>query len=215
MVNFAKGQAPTHRERRRSYVPSESGKGAWFVQKDVGHTLTSKRWTLAVFAIICVPMGRIIIVRKRETGQWTLPGGRVKRNESISSALIREVMEETGLDIVQGPVLGVLERADQRQLCLYFRCHPRSGPVCTPKGGSSEITDWLAAKENNLPAPLAPQAAQILNRIRCAGEAAIWVPNFKHSEPLTAPHSVSNNTRRLLAKTHSIKKDTKLCTKKS
>ena len=44
--------------------------------------------------------GSILLVRQ-VVGQrlWTLPGGKVKRNESLKSALKREIREETGLDI--------------------------------------------------------------------------------------------------------------------
>ncbi len=44
--------------------------------------------------------GSVLLVRQ-VVGQrlWTLPGGKVKRNESLKRALKREVREETGLDI--------------------------------------------------------------------------------------------------------------------
>jgi ADP-ribose pyrophosphatase YjhB (NUDIX family) len=43
---------------------------------------------------------------------WTLPGGKVKRGESLVKALRRELYEETRLRVQIGSLLGVLDRRD-------------------------------------------------------------------------------------------------------
>jgi ADP-ribose pyrophosphatase YjhB (NUDIX family) len=55
---------------------------------------------VSVMAWIEDDKGSVLLVRQ-VVGQrlWTLPGGKVKRNESLKGALKREVREETGLDI--------------------------------------------------------------------------------------------------------------------
>lgn len=42
--------------------------------------------------------GHVVFVKHPERG-WEIPGGHLKRGEDPDAALIREVMEETGLDI--------------------------------------------------------------------------------------------------------------------
>jgi len=51
---------------------------------------------------------------------WTLPGGKVKRGESLVKALKRELYEETGLHAQIGSLLGVLDRRDKDAITLLF-----------------------------------------------------------------------------------------------
>lgn len=43
-------------------------------------------------------------------GEWSVPGGRVEFGELMVEALVREVKEETGLDVAVGDYLGHVER---------------------------------------------------------------------------------------------------------
>jgi 8-oxo-dGTP diphosphatase len=45
-------------------------------------------------------------------GQWSVPGGRVERNETLAEAVVRELEEETGLAGLCGPLLGWVERIE-------------------------------------------------------------------------------------------------------
>lgn len=44
-------------------------------------------------------LSMVLLVQGFNNDQWTFPGGKINQNETASSAAIREVMEETGLDI--------------------------------------------------------------------------------------------------------------------
>jgi ADP-ribose pyrophosphatase YjhB (NUDIX family) len=48
-----------------------------------------------------LPDGQIVLVRRRDNGRWALPGGMVDWGEDIASAIQRELLEETGLNLVK------------------------------------------------------------------------------------------------------------------
>ncbi|SDL82455.1 NUDIX domain-containing protein [Paenibacillus sp. OK060] len=50
-------------------------------------------------AIIRDHMGRILLQKRSDYGGWGLPGGGMEPGESIEETMIREVKEETGLDV--------------------------------------------------------------------------------------------------------------------
>jgi 8-oxo-dGTP diphosphatase len=56
---------------------------------------------------------RVLLVKRAHEplkGQWSLPGGAVEVGESLEAGLVREVREETCLDVTVGPVVEVLDR---------------------------------------------------------------------------------------------------------
>src|ERR1700736_4721712 len=60
---------------------------------------------------------------------WTLPGGKVKRGESLVKALKRELYEETGLHAQIGSLLGVLDRRDKDAITLLFAAVPKKSSI--------------------------------------------------------------------------------------
>ena len=53
-------------------------------------------------AIVEFPDRRILLVKRRTVpfkGYWALPGGRVDAGETVEQTIVREVKEETGLDV--------------------------------------------------------------------------------------------------------------------
>lgn len=51
--------------------------------------------------------GAILLQRRRDTGQWALPGGAMDIGESPSQCAVRECKEETGIDAEPAGLLGV------------------------------------------------------------------------------------------------------------
>lgn len=106
---------------------------------------------LAVSAIVRDPAGRYLLVLRSdapETGRWTLPGGRVEPGETLHEALVREVREETGLEIRVEVEVGVLERAAPDGATFEIHCftaEPLEG-VCAA-GSDATGVRWVTAAE--------------------------------------------------------------------
>jgi 8-oxo-dGTP diphosphatase len=78
--------------------------------------------TLGVFAAIFDKEGRILCVRMNYgTHAWTTPGGRVELGESPLDALKREVLEESGLEVVPEELVGVYSKPHKNDIVLFFR----------------------------------------------------------------------------------------------
>ncbi|KOG43031.1 NUDIX hydrolase [Streptomyces resistomycificus] len=51
--------------------------------------------------------GRLLLIERADDGYWALPGGMVDVGESFAQAAVREVREETGLDITVTGLVGL------------------------------------------------------------------------------------------------------------
>jgi 8-oxo-dGTP diphosphatase len=66
-----------------------------------------------VGAVITDEAGRLLLVQRARppaAGTWSLPGGRVERGENDAAAIVREVIEETGLKVAVDQRVGTVER---------------------------------------------------------------------------------------------------------
>ncbi len=62
-------------------------------------TIDPNKLFILAAGIVIDPKGRLLIVRKRDTEKFMLPGGKIDEGESPIEALIRELEEEVGVTI--------------------------------------------------------------------------------------------------------------------
>lgn len=70
-------------------------------------------------AAVIFEAGRVLLQRRDDTGRWGLPGGGVEPGESVSQAVMREVREETGLEVEPLRLIGVYSDPAHHQIMTY------------------------------------------------------------------------------------------------
>ncbi len=61
---------------------------------------------------------QLLLMRRSDNGHWGLPGGYVEPGESVAQATAREVLEETGVRVEVGRLVGVYSDPS-RQVVAY------------------------------------------------------------------------------------------------
>ena len=66
-----------------------------------GLKLILRRPIVGSTMIPILPDGRIVLARRRDTGQWSLPGGILDWGEDLTNCSRRELLEETGFELTK------------------------------------------------------------------------------------------------------------------
>ncbi|MEU4238357.1 NUDIX domain-containing protein [Actinoplanes sp. NPDC026619] len=101
-------------------------------------------------AVVFDDGGRVLLIRRGDNGQWSLPSGMVDPGEQPSDAALRELFEETGIvaeieavgGVATHPV--VYPNGDRCEyMNVWFRCRAVGG-VLRADGDESLEVGWFA-----------------------------------------------------------------------
>lgn len=95
--------------------------------------------------------GRILLLRE-PTGRWELPGGRVEPGEDMVACLLREVREETGLEVAPGGLVDYwvrLKSDGSRRLVatLFSRAEALTDPATVRLSAEHAAFAWMRPGE--------------------------------------------------------------------
>jgi len=106
-----------------------------------------------VGAVAMDGLGRLLMIKRGHepgAGLWSIPGGRMEPGETDAEALVREMLEETGLTVKVGRLLGRVQRPFLNGAVIDIRDY-----AVTVTGGTLHPGDdaadarWVAAADLN------------------------------------------------------------------
>jgi 8-oxo-dGTP diphosphatase len=104
---------------------------------------------------VVVHEGRVLLIRRGKEplrGRWVVPGGTVELGETLEDALVREMKEETDLEVAPREVLTVFDRIQREAgvvsyhyVIVDYLCRYVSGVARA--GSDAEALAWAARDE--------------------------------------------------------------------
>jgi ADP-ribose pyrophosphatase YjhB (NUDIX family) len=90
---------------------------------------------------VVIEDGRILLLNQdADAGRsWSLPGGKLEDGETLAGALVREMKEETGLDVEPGRLLYVCDHLPAQVVHMTFEAHRVGGTVGDIAAGADTV----------------------------------------------------------------------------
>jgi ADP-ribose pyrophosphatase YjhB (NUDIX family) len=79
-----------------------------------------ERFSVAAYAVVTNERDEVLLTRRRDGGEWVLPGGSLGAGEAPWETVTREVREETGLELEEVRLTGIYAKRSERDLVLVF-----------------------------------------------------------------------------------------------
>jgi 8-oxo-dGTP pyrophosphatase MutT (NUDIX family) len=134
------------------------------MQIKTGHRIARDAELTAGTAAVIFDSGgqHILLTRRRDNGRWCLPGGMMEAGESAAESCIREVKEETGLNVRIVRLIGIYSSPD---FVLEYSDGNRRQPVAMCFEAATTGGELALSEETSEFAWCAPAAALQLDLV--------------------------------------------------
>jgi ADP-ribose pyrophosphatase len=82
-------------------------------------------------AVLVIDADQNILLKKDPNRGWELPGGNLDDGESIMTCAVREVKEETGMDVEIVKLCGMTHEVENRRCTVFWIARPVGGQLRT------------------------------------------------------------------------------------
>ncbi len=126
-------------------------------------------------AVLCRRDGQLLVVHDSFKRHWTIPGGVVDPGEDPRSGARREALEEAGVEVDVGAVLGVFGSSWPERVVLVYDAHPLHHDDAAPRALHAHEIDavqWLDLDEAL--DRLAPYVAEQVRRCLAEPGGTSW-----------------------------------------
>src|SRR5437773_368521 len=124
--------------------------------------------------VVVIHHVRVLLIQREDLKIWALPGGAIEPGESVAQAAIREVYEETGLEVELIRLVGIYARPQWigSTHSAIFAAHPTGGTLCPQP---EEVVALQYASPEQLPEPFLWWHRQpILDALQGVGGSVVW-----------------------------------------
>jgi 8-oxo-dGTP pyrophosphatase MutT (NUDIX family) len=111
----------------------------------------------AVTAVIMDESDRVVLMQSKDDGKWYLPGGATDPGEQPADAIVREVLEETGLKVEPTRLVGVYAEGQTRYVNGDLVWYVSTVFACTIVGGTLGVNDDEAIDVRFFPTSALPE----------------------------------------------------------
>ncbi|MEJ7654808.1 MAG: NUDIX domain-containing protein [Chloroflexia bacterium] len=110
---------------------------------------------MATTAFVQDDRGRVLLIRRSDSGRWALPGGGQEIGESVADSASRETREESGVEIVVTGLVGIYSNPHhviaysngevRQQFSICLRAEATGGRL-RPSNESTDVR-WVSSDE--------------------------------------------------------------------
>ena len=112
----------------------------------INFTLIKDKVGVGVSGVVLNQKGQILLVQRNDSKAWSLPGGIVENGESPDQAVVREVKEETGLDVDIVRLTGIyIRHLWKKNILFVYRCQMKNGILI--KSDETDDFKWINLKQ--------------------------------------------------------------------